>query len=231
MTRGGVPEIPLAIDAALRDVVRLGIVSAAPISVAESGAGLLSSIERTCGDLAARYSGRTPGEIPEVAAARRLYRDFGIDPTRVRPSSEALLRRVLRGQPFPRICNAVDVGNLCSLWSLLPLGLYDADAVEGPVILRRGLAGESYEGIRKDTVHLEGRPALVDQMGPFGNPTSDSPRTAITSTTRALWMVIFAPAEVPPARLQDAVAFARACIEENLAGPAGKVETVTRLLP
>jgi DNA/RNA-binding domain of Phe-tRNA-synthetase-like protein len=80
---------------------------------------------------------------------------------------------------------------------MLPLGLYDSTKVDGEVLLRRGKAGESYPGIRKDEVHVEGRPVLSDRLGPFGNPTSDSLRTAVSGDTGGLWLVIFAPVSVP----------------------------------
>ena len=132
----------------------------------------------------------------ERAAVRAMYWRVGIDPTRRRPSSEALLRRVLRGEALPRINGLVDVCNWCSLEFQLPYGLYDLDHVRPPVELRLGHQGEQYAGIRKDAVHVGGRLVLVDQDGPFGNPTSDSARTMVTvATTRAL-AVIFAPREI-----------------------------------
>ena len=132
----------------------------------------------------------------EAASVRTMYKRVGLDPTKTRPSSEALLRRVRRGDQLPRINSMVDVCNWCSLEFQLPYGLYDAAQIEGDVELRLGRAGESYPGIRKDIVHVEGRIALVDRLGPFGNPTSDSARTMVTkSTTRAL-LVVFAPCQV-----------------------------------
>ena len=132
----------------------------------------------------------------EAASVRTMYKRVGLDPTKTRPSSEALLRRVRRGDPLPRINSMVDVCNWCSLEFQLPYGLYDAAHIEGDVELRIGRAGESYPGIRKDIVHVEGRIALVDRLGPFGNPTSDSARTMVTkATTRAL-LVVFAPCQI-----------------------------------
>ena len=125
---------------------------------------------------------------------------------------------------MPCVSNAVDVGNLCSLRFLLSLGLYDADAVRGDVALRLGRPGETYEGIRKGTVHLEGRPVLVDTEGPFGNPTSDSLRTSVTDATTALWMVVFAPASVREAELEDHLGFARDAIRRHLAPPGRTVD-------
>src|SRR5512140_3759231 len=94
---------------------------------------------------------RPPSEVAEV---RAMYRAVGLDPTRRRPSSEALLRRVIRGEPLPRINSVVDVCNWCSLEFQLPYGLYDLDRISGPVVLRLGAAGEQYAGIRKDVVHV-----------------------------------------------------------------------------
>lgn len=131
-----------------------------------------------------------------TAAVRTMYKRVGLDPTKTRPSSEALLRRVRRGDPLPRVNSLVDIINWCSLESQLPFGLYDADRIQGGVTLRLGRPGEEYAGIRKDVVHVTGRLTLADEAGPFGNPTSDSARTMVTvATTRAL-VVIFVPSSV-----------------------------------
>lgn len=158
-------------------------------------------------DGALRQAAETPPDAPVevVAAVRAMYRRVGLDPTKIRPSSEALLRRVRRGESLPRINNVVDVGNWCSLEFQLPYGLYDADRVDGGVELRLGYPDERYEGIRKDEVHLAGRLVVADAHGAFGNPTSDSAKTAVdTSTTRVL-VVIYAPGDVDPAHVERAV--------------------------
>jgi DNA/RNA-binding domain of Phe-tRNA-synthetase-like protein len=211
--------------------VHVGVVFAAPVSVGFSGPALEAEIQGACSALAAQHAGKAPASIPGLAEARDLYRAFGIDPTRTRPSSEALLRRVLQGKPLPRILNAVDLCNLCALRFLLPIGLYDAERIRGEVTLRRGHAGESYPGIGKDDVHLDGRPVLADQEGPFGNPTSDSRRTSVTASTRALWMVIFAPAGGARRALEAHVQAAREAIARHLAPEGGAVVTSGRVHP
>lgn len=133
---------------------------------------------------------------PEATSVRSMYRQVGLDPTKTRPSSEALLRRVRRGESLPRINVMVDVCNWCSLEFQLPYGLYDAACIQGDVTLRIGAIGESYAGIRKDEVHVTGRIALVDAQGPFGNPTSDSARTMVTTATTEALLVVFAPVDV-----------------------------------
>jgi DNA/RNA-binding domain of Phe-tRNA-synthetase-like protein len=138
----------------------------------------------------------------QAEEVRTMYKRVGLDPTRRRPSSEALMRRVRKGEPLPRINSMVDVCNWCSLEFQLPYGLYDTARIDGDVVLRLGREGESYPGIRKDDVHVGGRITLADSVGPFGNPTSDSARTMVTTgTTRGL-LVVFAPVQVDTVRLQ-----------------------------
>ena len=137
----------------------------------------------------------------ETGAVRTMYKRVGLDPTKTRPSSEALLRRVRKGDALPRINSLVDICNWCSLEFQLPYGLYDASRIDGDIELRLGREGESYPGIRKDDVHVAGRLTLADRQGPFGNPTSDSARTMVTTSTVSAVVVIFAPVGLDLARL------------------------------
>ena len=98
----------------------------------------------------------------ESAAVRTMYKKVGIDPTKTRPSNEALLRRVRKGDAIPRINSAVDIVNWCSLEFQLPYGLYDASKIEGAVTMRLGREGEKYAGIRKDEVNVGGRITVAD---------------------------------------------------------------------
>jgi DNA/RNA-binding domain of Phe-tRNA-synthetase-like protein len=221
----------LTIEDDLKGVVTLAVLGAAPVLVAPSGPSLLHQVATTVETLAREHAGKPPAAIEGLRRARDLYRAFGIDPTRTRPSSEALLRRILQGKGMPRILNAVDVCNLCAVRFLLSIGLYDAGAIRGRVLLRRGRSGEAYEGIRKDEVHLEGRPALCDEAGPFGNPTSDSGRTMVTEETRAILMVIFAPAGFERTRLETHARHARELMEAHLSGPGIPVRTAAVLIP
>jgi DNA/RNA-binding domain of Phe-tRNA-synthetase-like protein len=206
----------LTIDPEIRSLVKVGVVACAPVRVGPAGAALSTEIQALCAKLTTAHSGKPPSEIEGLTPARRLYRAFGIDPTSTRPSSEALVRRVLQGKPFPAINSAVEVCNLCSTTFLLPIGLYDAGKIRGDVILRRGASGESYAGIRKDAVNVSGRPVLVDADGPFGNPTSDSARTCVSEQTTSLFMVIFAPSDYAQTQLDAHVAFAGGAMSRHL---------------
>ena len=188
------------LDAAVMGHVRPAWLVLDGVTVTERAASLDAPLD------AAAIRMRAAVEAAELTAAvRAMYRRFGVDPTKTRPSSEALLRRVRKGDGLPRINNVVDVCNWCSLEFQVPYGLYDLARIEGPIVLRTGAPGESYPGIRKDDVHLEGRLVLADARGPFGNPTSDSARTLVTPSARAILAVIFAPAAVPSSDLEQMI--------------------------
>jgi DNA/RNA-binding domain of Phe-tRNA-synthetase-like protein len=138
---------------------------------------------------------------------RALYRGIGLDPTKTRPSSEALLRRVRRGDVLPRVNTIVDLCNWCSVETQIAFGVYDRDRVAGDhLTLRLGVDGEGYDGIRKDRVNVAGRLTLVDAEGPFGNPTSDSLRTSVSTATTRVLFVLFVPASTLAAERERAVA-------------------------
>ncbi len=155
-----------------------------------------------------------------TAATRAMYKRCGIDPTKTRPSSEALLRRVRRGDPLPRVNGLVDIINWCSAETQIAFGLYDLGKVQPPVTLRLGAEGEGYDGIRKDRVNVEGRLTVADAAGPFGNPTSDSARTMTTPDTRDVLVLLYVPTAMPRANGERALALTR----ERLAEYAGGIE-------
>ncbi len=171
---------------ALRSIVEPSVLAFEGLTVGEPEPRL----DLALADAEQRVRLAPPGERINV---RAMYRAVGLDPTRRRPSSEALLRRVVKGGRLPRINVLVDVCNWCSLELQLPYGVYDLARIEGNVELRLGCAGEEYAGIGKDVVHVEGRLALADRHGPFGNPSSDSARTMVTRATTAALVVIYAP--------------------------------------
>lgn len=129
---------------------------------------------------------------PGFQFMRNLYRAFRIDPTRHRPSSESLLRRFRNHEEFPRVRPIVDLTNLLSLRFQICYGLYDLDRIQGPSIrISLGGPNDSYQGIRKDILSLNGKIILSDDSGPFGNPSADSLRTSVSETTKNVLQVIF----------------------------------------
>lgn len=181
------------LDPSVAAHVTIAAVEASGVAVVDHQADLWREIEHVSERLRGAHAGQAPGEIEGLRAARDLYHRIGVDPTKLRPSSEALLRRVLRGDPLPKINSLVDINNLCSLEFLLPIGLHDADRVAGPIVLRRGVVGEGYQAIGKGWYSVEGRLTAADDHGACGSPTSDSQRTMITLETRRCLMLIYAP--------------------------------------
>jgi len=189
------PELSLEVEDSLRGALALGLLEAEGVRLEPVPAEFDEECRRVCAHLESQFGGRPPADIPGVAETRALFHRLGVDPTKTRPSSEALLRRVVGGKGLPRVNLAVDICNLCSLEHQLPLGLYDREDVRGAVRARTGREGEGYAGIRKQRVNLAGRLLLADDEGPFGAPTSDSARTAVTDATTRLLVVVFCPLE------------------------------------
>src|SRR5690242_14650 len=129
-------------------------------------------------------------ESLQVESVRKAYKALGKDPARYRGSAEALLRRIVAGKGFPQINTVVDVINLVSVESRLPVGLYDAAHLSGPVVFRAGRSDETYKGIGKYDLNLEGMPLFADDVGPHGSATSDSERTMVTPQTTGILAII-----------------------------------------
>jgi DNA/RNA-binding domain of Phe-tRNA-synthetase-like protein len=174
--------------------VKLGVVEADGVRVEPSAADLVRLMNDTCESKRRQLTVESlPGAEP-VRTVRAMFREWGMDPSKYRPSSEALLRRVVQGKGLYFISNIVDLVNLGSIETGWPYGCYDRAKLRPPVVLRHGAACESYERVGKEMWHLEGRPALADADSPFGSPISDSVRTMITDSARDVLVVIYAPA-------------------------------------
>ena len=128
---------------------------------------------------------------PVIIATREAYKKCGKDPSRYRPSAEALRRRLLRGIPLYQIDTLVDLINLVSLRTGFSIGGFDADQISGTSIeLGIGKPGEAFEGIGRGELNIEGLPIYRDTVGGIGTPTSDHERTKMTiNTTHILALV------------------------------------------
>lgn len=208
------PGFPLTLDPSVSGRMTVATFRFAPVRAGARPESLNGELNA----LVERYRALWPEPAAAAEAlkpARKLYHALGIDPSKIRPSSEALLRRVLQGKGLYEVNAVVDAANLASLTLLLSVGLYDADKIRPPVVLRRGQDGDEYAGIRKDMIHLHDRPALFDTEGPFGNPTADSLRTSVTGETKAVWFVLFAPVDYPHGTLQEDLRRAHSILERH----------------
>jgi DNA/RNA-binding domain of Phe-tRNA-synthetase-like protein len=184
---------------------KLGVVEADGASVVLVHPDLAKLMDDVCASKRAEFTVESLAEAEPVRSVRAMFRAWGMDPSKYRPSSEALLRRVVQGKGLYRVSNVVDIGNLGSLETGWPYGCYDRSKISPPVALRHGTVGEKYEGIGKQTWHLEGRPVLADSAGPFGSPISDSTRSMITESAEQIMIAIYAPARVSDASLNRAM--------------------------
>ena len=130
-------------------------------------------------------------EMSSIAATRQVYRACGKDPSRYRPASEALIRRMLQGKQLYQIDTLVDLINLASIAYGYSIGGFDADKFVGDTLtLGIGREGEPYEGIGRGMINIHGLPVYRDAQGGVGTPTSDNERTKIDLNTRHLLVLI-----------------------------------------
>ncbi|MBR0273897.1 MAG: hypothetical protein IJQ59_07400 [Bacteroidaceae bacterium] len=130
-------------------------------------------------------------DITSIAATRRVYKACGKDPSRYRPASEALIRRVLQGKELYQRDTLVDLVNLASIAYGYSIGGFDADRFVGDTLtLGIGREGEPYEGIGRGLLNIEGLPVYRDAEGGVGTPTSDNERTKMTLDTTHLVVLI-----------------------------------------
>lgn len=152
---------------------------------------LWAEIEASCEKLQADFTTDTIKSRSSIAATRAAYKACGKDPSRYRPASEQLSRRVLQGKGLYSVDTLVDLGNLVSIFSGYPTGLLDADKIVGESVeLGIGRADEPYEGIGRGTLNIEGLPVYRDAVGAIASPTSDSTRTMLSPTTSRLLFII-----------------------------------------
>ena len=153
--------------------------------------GLWKEIEALCNKFRSELTTESLKEIPSIAATRRVYKACGKDPSRYRPASEALIRRVLQGKELYRLNTLVDLVNLASIAYGYSIGGFDADKFEGDTLtLGIGREGEPYEGIGRGMLNIQGLPVYRDAKGGVGTPTSDNERTKMTEETRHLVVLI-----------------------------------------
>ena len=130
-------------------------------------------------------------DLPSIAATRRVYKACGKDPSRYRPASEQLIRRMLQGKELYQIDTLVDLINLASIAYGYSIGGFDADKFVGDTLtLGVGREGEPYEGIGRGTLNIAGLPVYRDAEGGVGTPTSDHERTKMTLGTTHLVVLI-----------------------------------------
>lgn len=169
--------------------LRLGCIEA-DVIVSESLDNLTSEINSQITLISQSLVLDDISKIPAIAASRKAYKSCGKDPARYRLSAEALLRRVVSGKGLYQINNVVDQLNLVSISTGFSIGGYDAEKIQGDISFGIGHPDEAYIGIGRGVLNIENLPVFRDKLGPFGTPTSDSPRTEVSQNTRRFLMIL-----------------------------------------
>lgn len=129
-------------------------------------------------------------KIPKLKLTRDGYKKMGKDPSHTRPACEALLRRVVKGNELYRLGDVIDLGNILSIETLRSVCVVDSDKLVGDIVIRLGNSSDNYEGINRGIINVTNIPVYTDEIGPFGCPTSDTLRTAVTATTKSILVMI-----------------------------------------
>ncbi|MFD2703907.1 B3/B4 domain-containing protein [Salibacterium lacus] len=173
---------------------KIGIIVYENIVVADSPSMLKGRLEYFQETVRTDLDERPVDEYEGVKEWRGVFRELGIDPKRYRPSNEALLKRISSGKDLPFIHSAADVNNFFSLQYDMPVGIYDGDALNDYIKIRRGQEEEVMEGLNGRMNNMEGKLAAFDHTGPFGSPVVDAGRTRTTAeTTNAVQLFYISP--------------------------------------
>ena len=129
-------------------------------------------------------------KIPKLKQTRDGYKKMCKDPSHTRPSCEALLRRVVKGNNLYRLGDVIDLGNILSIETLRSVCVVDKERLVNDVVIRLGTKEDIYEGINRGLINVTNIPVYTDEIGPFGCPTSDTLRTCVTSSTKSILVMI-----------------------------------------
>ncbi len=162
---------------------------------------------RLVDDLLKSYRVETIKDLPTIRSYRNVMWRLGIDPTKVRVSSEALLRRVLKSGSFPLINNVVDACNIASLETLIPISVFDFDKVKGPLELRHSRTGERMVDIDDNVRDLNGGEVVLSDSNSILHiyPHRDSKAASVDLSTKNVLVVAYGAPGVPHLLVREAV--------------------------
>ncbi|MDW8517578.1 B3/B4 domain-containing protein [Priestia flexa] len=171
--------------------IKLGIIHYRNIKVSEAPQMLKGRLRLFQESIYFDLQDRTITSFEGIKEWRCIFKEFGTDPSKYRPSIEALFRRIQKQTYLPTINSAVDLNNFFSLQYEVPLGIYDKSCLNGDISLRLGNEDESYLAINGREVSLYNKLVLADEQGPFGSPYVDSNRAPVSEQTSEALQIIF----------------------------------------
>lgn len=172
--------------------VTLGYLSC-DLKVSESSKDLIDFINSKVEEKASSLKVEEISQLKNIKFSREAYRKLGKDPARYRLSAEALLRRICSGKGIYFINNVIDCLNVVSFTTGYSIGGYNLEKIQGKnITLSVGTSEDQYEGIGRGLLNIDCLPVLRDELGAFGNPTSDSVRTSVGTDTKKFLMLFYA---------------------------------------
>jgi DNA/RNA-binding domain of Phe-tRNA-synthetase-like protein/ureidoglycolate hydrolase len=209
-------------DAAIQGRLRVALGLLEDLDVPSASDGLRDELERTAAGLRSMWGHvDDAGAVPGIARARAVVEAAGFRAEDAPPRCEVLLAHVLSGKPVVGRDVLDEALALASLRTRLPAAVYDAAAIQGPVLVRAGLAGESLEGTGQSRRALEGRPVLCDEAGPLAAVTGAARRVRAGAGTRCALVALFLPPGSEAAAAEAALDGVSATIAAFCGGKAG----------
>ena len=169
----------------------------------------------------ARHTTQSLREHALLASFRKLFWQFDMDPTKVRVSSEALLRRVLGDENLWRVNSAVDAVNLVSVETGLPISLWDAERVRLPIEVRAARKGEVFHQRGDGRIACQGTELVVsdaEKILTLGFASTDSELSAVTADTENAIVAVYGTSAVSHEELHKAVQRIKELLEQHTRG-------------
>ena len=126
----------------------------------------------------------------KILESRNGYKKLGKDPSHTRVACENLWRRIIKNQQLYRLGDIIDLGNVLSIMTNRSVCVVDYDKIIGNVTIRLGQNTDEYIAINRGPLNVTNIPVYVDEVSPFGSPTSDTDRTKVDNNTKKIYIMI-----------------------------------------
>jgi DNA/RNA-binding domain of Phe-tRNA-synthetase-like protein len=190
---GGI-YLKVTIDKEITDKLptfKIGIIAYKDITISSSPQMIKGRLQLFQESIAIDLETTPLTEYRGISEWRHVFKQLGIDPSKYKPSHEALLRRVAKRQFLTTIHSGADINNFFSLQYGIPIGIYDKDQLRGDIQVRIGKEDESYDALNNRMIDAHGKLVSIDQEGPFGSPYVDAKRTAVNETTTSALQIVY----------------------------------------
>ncbi|WP_449539192.1 B3/B4 domain-containing protein [Ferdinandcohnia sp. Marseille-Q9671] len=171
--------------------MKVGIITYNQIEVGESPQMIRGRLQTFQESLFFDLEDKPVTDVAGIAEWRSIFKQVGTDPNRYRPSVEAIYRRIQKQNFLQSIHSAADLNNFFSIQYEVPIGIYDADKINGDIVIKVGQAEDEYEGINGRVLSMKDKIVSSDHSGAFGSPYVDSKRTAVTLETRNAIQIVY----------------------------------------